>query len=231
MDSPEQRTWVERTAGQTYRPVTGVGVTAAILIGLVLVREVLVAVANWRDYSLVHGYLAGTVSPSDIESADSDFLEAIGGLFAGFAVWLVAGAAFLVWLWRARLNSELIAGASAHRRSRGWVVGGWITPIANLWYPHQIMTDIWRASAVRKPVSVALVNAWWGFLAIGTVLIRPIQWRLAMQESVSEQDFLSNANVSTLFVALELVAGVLAIVIIRRITGWQHERLISHSNG
>ena len=52
-------------------------------------------------------------------------------------VWVSAGVVFLVWWRRARVNAESFGGTAAQRRSRSWVVGGWFTPVANLWVPYQ----------------------------------------------------------------------------------------------
>jgi hypothetical protein len=68
---------------------------------------------------------------------------------------------FLVWIYRARHN----AGRSRahHRRSRGWAIGSWFVPVVNLWFPLQVVQDIWRADVepaqrVRMPW---LVGTWW----------------------------------------------------------------------
>jgi hypothetical protein len=50
---------------------------------------------------------------------------------------------FLVWFYRAGINAE--RHGYPQRRARGWAYAGWIVPIVNLWFPFQIMGDIWRA--------------------------------------------------------------------------------------
>ncbi|AHH97652.1 hypothetical protein GCM10010174_02430 [Kutzneria viridogrisea] len=220
MDGPQQDTPTDTSPASAppHRPVTGAATAATVLILLELVREVLVSVGNWRDYFVVHAYLAGTATDADLDAADSDVLTAVGSL-PTLLVWIGGGVAFLVWLWRARINAELMGGAAAHRRSRGWVVGAWIMPVANLWYPYQVVSDIWQASAPQRPAPVTLVNAWWALFVAG-MLVKPIQWRMAMQEA-TEQDVLANANMSTVLTVLYLVAGALIILIMRRITTWQ----------
>ncbi|MEU9116472.1 DUF4328 domain-containing protein [Streptomyces sp. NPDC048483] len=218
MDSSQQGTSAD---AERRRPVGGAATAATILILLLLVHEVVISVANWREYSAVHDYLAGAMTDAELKAtADSlSALESWLGFWPSFLVWLVAGVAFLAWLWRTRVNGELMSGADAHRRSRAWVVGAWVSPVINLWYPYQVVSDIWQASAPRRPASVALVNAWWAsFLAAN--LVKPIQWRAASQLA-TEQDVLANANLSTLLTGLYLVAGALIILIIRRITAWQ----------
>jgi hypothetical protein len=224
--TPEQSTPQQGTptsaspaGAEKRRVVTGAATAATILISLALVREVLVSATNWRLYFVAHDYLAGRATAADLEAADTDALATLVS-WPSFLVWIAAGVAFVVWLWRARINAELMSGAAAHRRSRGWVVGGWAAPVVNLWIPYQVVADIWRASAPRRSAPLTLVNAWWALFAAATVVVKPIQWRMAAKFD-SEQDVLSNANVSTLLTALYLAAGLLIILIVRRITAWQ----------
>nr|WP_237694763.1 DUF4328 domain-containing protein [Streptomyces sp. SID5468] len=187
---------------------------------MALVHEALLTVANWRLYFLAHDYLAGKATAADLEAADNDALATLGSLWPSMLIWIAAGIAVLVWLWRARINSELMSDAAAHRRSRGWVVGAWATPVANLWIPYQVVSDVWRASAPRRSVPVTLINAWWALFVVANVVVRPIQWRMSSKFD-SVQDVLSDANVTTLLTALYVAAGLLLVLIIRRITAWQ----------
>ncbi|GAB7028943.1 hypothetical protein JCM4914_04040 [Streptomyces platensis subsp. malvinus] len=207
---------------QRPRTVTGTGTAAMALILLVLVGEVLIAVSDWRTYLVVHDYKAGAAAIMDLEAAD-DFSQLVS--LPSVVAWVAAGVVFLVWLWRARFNAELLGGAAAQRRSRGWVVGGWFTPVANLWVPYQVVSDIWRASAPRRPVPTGLVLAWWAPLVVSAVLGRALLG-LYVSEEITEESLLSAAKLSTLSTVLDVVAGLLVLVIIRRITVWQNQRLV-----
>ncbi|WP_457033985.1 DUF4328 domain-containing protein [Kitasatospora sp. P5_F3] len=206
---------------QRRRPVAGWAATTAILLSLTLLHEVLIAAVNWRNYQLVHDYLNGAATEADLYAADADTLTALGdSLPLSFLLWGAAGVAFLVWLWRARINAESMGGRDAHRRSRLWVVGAWITPVVSFWYPYQVASDIWQASAPRRPLSNSLVKGWWAFFLLAE-FVKPIQLRMAAEEWETEADGLALANVTTLLTALFLVAGVLLILVIRRVTAWQ----------
>lgn len=202
-----------------YRKVTGAANTVTVLISLAVAREVFVSAANWHSYIVVHAYLAGRATTADLEAADSGILVKLAS-WPGLLLGIAAGVALIVWMRRARINAELMSGAAAHRRSRGWVVAGWITPVVGLWVPYQVMSDIWRASAPRRGVPVTLVGAWWAMFTAATVVVKPIQWRMA-QNFDDEQDVLSNANLCLLLTALYLVAGTLLILVVHRITAWQ----------
>ncbi|MFJ3219515.1 DUF4328 domain-containing protein [Kitasatospora sp. NPDC086801] len=207
---------------QRRRPVSGRAAVAVVLITVELLREVAVSATVWRDYSLLHDYINGAATYADLEAADADALTAVSSTTAIFVVWAAAGVAFLVWLWRARINAESMGGRDSQRRSRGWVVGSWTTPVVNLWYPYQVVSDIWQASAPRRPVSGTLVKAWWVFFVLAG-LVKPFQWRMADPAHwESEKDVVSAANVTSLLTVLLLVAGVLLVLVIRQVTTWQN---------
>ncbi|MER6331318.1 DUF4328 domain-containing protein [Streptomyces sp. NPDC001034] len=222
MDSSQQGVPTNASQASAERPraVTGAATVATVLVSLALVHEVLLTVASWRLYFVVHDYLAGKATAAEVLAADSDALADLGAVWVSALIWVAAGIACLVWLWRARINSELMSGAAAHRRARGWVVGSWIAPVANLWIPYQVVSDVWRASAPRRSVPVTLVTAWWALFVVANFVVKPIQWRTSSKFD-NEQDVLSNANASTLLTALYVAAGLLLVLIIRRVTAWQ----------
>jgi hypothetical protein len=57
---------------------------------------------------------------------------------------LAAAAAFIVWLYRAYGNLPIL-GIVKPRHARGWAIGAWFVPLANLVIPKQIANDVWRA--------------------------------------------------------------------------------------
>jgi Domain of unknown function (DUF4328) len=125
-----------------YRQVDGPGLTAAILIGAVTALNAASTLAIWRGYALVRDYRAGHATFRDVASND----DAIFVLSSTSVILLLAAAAiFLIWLRRARVNTEEMA-SFPHRRARPWVVWGWICPVVNLWFPFQIVEDVYDAS-------------------------------------------------------------------------------------
>ena len=65
------------------------------------------------------------------------------------ALMLATVVLFLTWFYRARKN----AGLSTWRQrwSPGWAIGSWFLPPVLLWFPYQIMADIWRAGRPAGP--------------------------------------------------------------------------------
>ena len=68
---------------------------------------------------------------------------------------------FVMWFRRARINAE--RHGYPQRRARGWAFWGWIVPIVNLWFPFQIMGDIWRAGLPprQRRKTAWLPALWW----------------------------------------------------------------------
>jgi len=95
-------------------------------------------------------------------------------------VQLLTAAAFLLWFHRAHRNLPAL-GAHRLRFSPGWAVGCWFIPILNLFYPLQIMKEIWKgsdpkgfqlANALKRPYRGApvLLGWWWALhLTAGSV--------------------------------------------------------------
>ncbi len=73
----------------------------------------------------------------------------------------VLGIAFVVWFHRARVNAE--HSGWRQRRARAWTFWGWVIPIINLWFPFQLMGDIWRAGlpAGLRTKTAWLPVVWW----------------------------------------------------------------------
>ncbi len=223
MDQPQHGTSVgagDRTGAPQYRAVSGLGVAASILISLVMVYDILHTVSDWRVYLVVEDALAGKATLEDVQSVD-DFAGYFDGLQA-LAFLIPAGVVFLAWLWRARLNAESLGGPDSQRRARGWVVGGF-APVANLWIPYQVVTDIWKASAPRRSATGPWLAVWSGSLVLGGYVGRAYMNEV-MKDTLSEDGLRRAVYLGTVSVALDVLAGVLIIYIVRQISAWQTQR-------
>jgi len=121
---------------------------------------------------------------------------------------------FVVWFYRARINAE--RHGYRQRRARGWAFWGWIVPIVNLWFPFQIMGDIWRAGlpAELRGETAWLPALWWtcwllsglGIFGVGAMSVN----------SGSVPHIAADTNAASLcFLA---VAGAMLIAIIRTVS-------------
>ena len=198
-----------------------------------LVATILIDVfAMWvdvREIQLMNRLLDGDL-PSTADLNASDDRQALAGslLFVSFVVTIVA---FVMWFSRAYKNLPAL-GATDLRFTKGWAIGSWFVPILNLWRPKQIANDIWRASDPGappdqrntwrgKPVAQLLL-AWWIVWVVSLYA-----WNASTRLAFSGDDAggVRNGDYADLVsLGLDIVAALLAIAVVRRMTNRQSER-------
>ncbi|MFE5936501.1 DUF4328 domain-containing protein [Streptomyces sp. NPDC056470] len=141
---------------------------------------------------------------------------------------LALGVVFIVWFFRVRKNAGVFA-PDGHRGGPGWAVGAWFVPVANLWWPRTVAAGTWRASrrgaygdGAGKGESLALLNWWWAFWIL-TSLAGYFAGAVyddadTVEEFAAGAGFLMGASV------VDIVAAVLAILFVRRLTSMQHHK-------
>jgi hypothetical protein len=218
-------TGVQTTIQHGYRRVGGAGLAAAVLIGAVEVADVLSTWSDWHRYQAVRDFVDGKAIVDDLSSADQT--SSTTG-WAYLIMLLAAAAVFLVWLWRARANAELRSPAR-HRRSRGWVIGAWICPVVNFWFPYQIVDDVYRASRpdnlpdlmdLRSVPGSPRIGTWWT-LWLGSLLANRIAVQVVRGDRVDVESWRSLAIISTVGTALSIGAAAMMVLIMRQISQWQ----------
>jgi hypothetical protein len=164
--------------------------------------------------------------------------------FAGTAV--LATVLFLVWLTKARANVKVFRGGRFTARDR-FAVGVWLVPVTNLVLPLLQTTDLAVASAGRDPKArrrmTTLVGLWWGAVMAavlayaGSVYLGSgyTQELNQLHDGVAAGRPVDVSLAADLFggevarrlpsVVLILLAAVLALVVVARITGAQYARV------
>ncbi|MGW1343533.1 DUF4328 domain-containing protein [Kribbella sp. NPDC002412] len=201
------------------------GLAASILIGVVTVSTWATAWSDWYSYQTVKQY-----GDDPDQLAEADLISGSLGIFAALAL-LAAAAVFVVWLWRVRWNAEMFCRGE-HRFTRGWVLGSWICPVVNLWYPKQVVDDIVAASDPRTPPHTAtlrgipgtrLVWAWWLTWVAGLVTGNIVQ-RGVIGGATELHELRTNVVLSTVSALFTTAAAVLAVILIQRIDELQTNR-------
>ncbi|WP_169732900.1 DUF4328 domain-containing protein [Haloechinothrix halophila] len=209
----------------SLRPTRILGWAAAVLIVLYVLADLALAVLAWSTEDVIAEYLAGdaaSVAPFNVAMT----LTSVAGTLS-FATFIASAVVFVIWLWRARVNAELLCRAQ-HTRSRGWVWGGWICPVVLLWFPFQIVRDVWKASHpdvapdgynMHLMPFTKVLGLWWAVwlfdLAVDQYIVR---------RDIGEQfDPLIGANV--LSFVLSAIAGGLLIRLIMQISSWQETKM------
>jgi len=178
------------------RPMIGLGVAAAILVAVAAVtRAVTLTNAAWTRYA--HTMLEASIR----ETKDSIIAMALAAILVP-----VAGIVFLVWLDRARANAEVIS-SWRQRFGRGWAVGAWFVPLANVVLVPMVVGDIFRDSGGRPD---GLVGAWWAAM-LAAVALDVYGTLSGIVTKAATVAFTIEAGVT-------LVAGLLAVMIIREIS-------------
>jgi hypothetical protein len=214
------------TISERFRPVGDLGGASTVLLGLTVLTYALGSASSWYSYHLVHDYVAGDpgVTDSDLYRADRFALTA--GVLA-FVMMIVTAVVFIQWLRRARVNAELL-GHTHHRHSRGWVIGAWFCPVVNLWYPKQIVDDVWRGSdpVTRMGAMTSadggrtsgLTLLWWSALLARAV----VDVIAGSPEDPTVDSLRRGAILDTAGTVLGAVAAAALVLIVRQITTWQH---------
>jgi hypothetical protein len=201
------------------------GLGASILIGVVTVTSWATAWSDWHSYDVVRTYR------DDQDKLDqADLIAGSFGIVAALALF-AAAAVFIVWLWRVRWNAEMFCRGE-HRFTRGWVLGSWIVPVVNLWYPKWVVDDIVAASDPRTPPRTVnlrtipgtpLVWAWWITWVVGLVLDNVAQ-RSALDGVPQVGELRTNAALSSISAVSLTAAAVLAVLLIQRVNDLQTQR-------
>jgi hypothetical protein len=129
---------------------------------------------------------------------------------------------FMIWTYRASSNIHALGGRGI-RFTPGWAVAWYLVPIANLWMPYQVMSEIWRISrnpiGPRSETTGRLLPSWWfcwlALLIGGSIQLR---WSIPMhglEEVISAEPLSIAASV------LAIMTAGLALTLIKRICAFQ----------
>ncbi|MFF1417328.1 DUF4328 domain-containing protein [Streptomyces sp. NPDC058280] len=209
---------------QLASPV-GLSRAVVVLLGAVIAADIFALAAGANVYGLMSDVLAedfGAFTDADLDRAD--WLYAGSGV-AQLVALLAAAVVFIIWFVRVRKNAGVFA-PDRHRMGPGWAIGSWFVPFGNFWLPRRVAGDIWAASTQdepdgsRRPVSYALVNAWWAAWVCTLLLGR---YGSRMYDQAEEADAVREAA-GVLFAAdlVDVLAAVLAILFVRKLTRMQH---------
>jgi hypothetical protein len=147
------------------------------------------------------------------------------------AAYFISGVIFLVWLYRARRNL-LAVGSRGQRYSSPWAIGLFFVPLLNLYYPYDIVTELWKqsnpdvglsdaflkqhASTLQQYSSkTALIGLWWG-LVIASVVVARISGTIA-SHATDIPDLISESWTGMISDALRIVGTIILIVLVNRI--------------
>ncbi|HEX6676499.1 MAG TPA: DUF4328 domain-containing protein, partial [Actinomycetes bacterium] len=229
---PQPRPGVDLVA---YQPLRRQARRARLAVWVAMLIAVLGALANLPDTWLV-GLPEGR-PPRPGPASGWAF-----GVGVVQALWfLVSAALFLAWFRRAYANLPPL-GARRLRYRPWWTLGAWVLPVFSLFRPKQLLNDVWRASDPdlppdvgdgwhRRPVTPLL--AWWWMTFLASILVRSITTEsvhaaasiMTLGLLPSQLDrFQASADMQVLADLLTVLAGLLALRVVRQTTMRQEQR-------
>jgi amino acid transporter len=121
-----------------------------IMLGITIVN---MCSLGWQYYLLMDAQ----ASPESIDMETlrtSDTLRTF--ISSANLIMLVLGMIFFImWFRRAYYNLHMLPWHTA-RHTEGWAAGSWFIPILSLFWPYQIMDDIWKGT--QKAIRETLAN-------------------------------------------------------------------------
>ncbi len=225
--TPNQPAWQPGPAAAPPQPGKPLGVAFRYLalatylaLGVIIVLSGYVMLLSARGLQWVEALSSGTGSAVEPSGLTAQFHTASTLYLLSF---LACAGCFIAWSYTLR-RSDRVA-PEAMRFAPGWTIGGWFVPILNFFRPLQTMTDLWRGLArpavphqvSGQPPVPGLIGGWWAaFLVMsvgGRMLIISVQ-NLPSTLETARRAFWAEIAVDT----LNIVAGVLAILVVRLIT-------------
>ncbi|MEX0783013.1 MAG: DUF4328 domain-containing protein [Dehalococcoidia bacterium] len=201
----------------------------SVLLGFFMLASVLAVVAD-----IDQAYLASQIR--DGKSVSENELEDSWTLFEAMkslqVLALISTAPLFIW-WMQRSVANLPGlGSNGQQHSRGWAIGWWFIPFANLVQPLRVLLEVWRGSGSRsvlepdeswrsRPNDPVMV-IWWLGCVVGWLVANFLVSRLDGLDLADPDRMGWAIAASCVDAALILLAG-LAIMVVMRLTRRQEQ--------
>lgn len=174
---------------------------------------------------------------AELDLALAEAAYGIAGLAQTLAL-VTSAVCFILWFRRAYLNVEVFTKRATDHDAH-WTIWGFFVPILNLIRPRQIMRETWdktfslwierRPEPSAAPMRVDRVNLWWGLFLTAWIsgnIASRVAWNaVTAQETLAATAILIAVNVA------DIAAAVVAIQVVRDVTGLQRSLLNSDVSG
>jgi hypothetical protein len=218
---------LERISGAAAEPYRSPLVAARLLRLLAVAAAAAAAVSAAYVNSASDVFRKLRRDPLSVVQGDFvDIAHNIGRIYI-FLIGVTIVTTILLIAWLRRMYRNLPSLGKHDTRFRpGWAVGAWFVPILNWIRPKQMIDEVWHAgdlelpdsytySTEREPVP-AVVNFWWGFWVVGSVLGGVVRAQLdistlgKIETALNVELFTSVAIVVTMLL-LERVAATVTV--------------------
>ena len=209
----------------TIRPIRGLAQAVVYLLIAQIVLVVAEAIALAHRIDVLQQLRDGASLGPRVGEAADNAVAVTGGLDS--LVFIATVVLWCMWQHRAQANAILLTTGGLEF-TPGWAVGWWFIPIANLFKPFQTVRELWKAShggdAWRTLRTWPVIGWWWGIWMLSLVHV----WfgessggvsfgTMPMGTPTTAADLITRDKWQILSLALELIALVLAIKIVRAV--------------
>ena len=203
----------------TYEPQRGTTLILTVLVIISILLMVMVEVATIYRILLCRLFLNGADHLFPAMELSDSFVTIPVFLYLINVFFIVI--VFLIWMFHAHRNAEAISGDDLGV-GRGWAIGSWFIPFANIVVPCISMLQIVKASNRGEPTRLSyLVGWWWAFW-----ILRMIGGQVA-QVLANEMETLEAVIYSDTFRAVaffpELLGTVLFLWLFRSVDALQEK--------
>jgi hypothetical protein len=189
---------------------------AVILLAAIVAVDLLGVWVDLRGVMLMADAEAGTLTEATAVAFD-DLHGAVGILQV--VLLIASGVAVLAWLSRVVDNVPPLTGHTPQRGPRA-AIGWWFVPVANLVVPYMIVSDTARRLRHSGDRTGLVLPLWWTLWIASNVL----SYLVARVPTDTIDQLRAVFGVFALGDLTDAVAGILLIVIVRRVETWSAVR-------
>lgn len=217
---------VRTTSTAGFKPLRTLGGWLVALLATSGVLAVLTMALRGVEITRLQDFRSELTSAAAVDDARN----AANGVAVLAVMAIVATAiVWLIWHYRAQANLRKL-GVDGLRYAPGWVVWWWIIPFANFVKPPQATAETWRASEPaagaiewrRKRLSPVFVVWWTAWLA--RVPLASLASTSSPKAGGTVEQLIRQGGFGIASDSATVVAALAAIVIVRQITRWQHQK-------
>jgi uncharacterized protein DUF4328/zinc ribbon protein len=217
---------VRTTSTSGFKTLRTLGGWLVVLLISSAALAVLTLALRGVEITRLQDFRTGLTSAAAVNDARN---AANGVAVFGVFVILATAVVWLIWHHRAQANLRKL-GVDGLRFTPAWVVWWWIIPFANFVMPPQATAETWRASEPatgaiewkRKRLSPVFV-VWWGAW-LGRVPLASLASTASPKSGGTVEQLIRQGGYGIASDAATVVAAIAAIMIVRQITKWQHQK-------
>jgi len=194
-----------------------------IMLGITIVNMFSL---GWQYYLLID--VQANPGSIDMETLqESDTLRTVITA-VNFIMLVLSMIFFIMWFRRAYYNLHNLPWHNA-RHSEGWAAGSWFIPILSLFWPYQIMEDIWKGTqnAIKErfgePQSTAIIAWWWAFYLVNNFF--GYISAFATKGAADVEELLTATKVEFIGEIISIAAIIITIKVIQRTSSFEKELL------